>query len=174
MTLTCIAIDEAHCVSQWGYDFRTSYQKLSFIKDVVPSVPVLALTATATPLVRKDICKNLKLKNPILRCTSFDRENLFLEVRHKTSIAYDMKSLMNCNSNKYSFVGPTIIYCPTKKMTSSVADVLTSLGVSCATYHAGMGLKDRKQNQLKFMNDELQVSCLYSQYFLILNLSYIL
>lgn len=162
VTLTCIAIDEAHCVSQWGYDFRTSYQQLKFIKSVVPSVPILALTATATPLVRNDICKNLKLNNPIIRCTSFDRENLFLEVRNKTSVYADMRSLMTINSEgKCCFTGPTIVYCPTKKKTGEVTGVLTSMGVACAMYHAGMPLKQRKENQLKFMRDELQVNWTY-------------
>ena len=92
--LTLVAIDEAHCVSQWGHDFRSSYRQLDFIRKVVPNVPIITLTATATPIVRNDICLNLKLKNPIVRCTGFDRKNLYLCVRNKTAIMNDLIPLM--------------------------------------------------------------------------------
>ncbi|XP_066926608.1 bifunctional 3'-5' exonuclease/ATP-dependent helicase WRN-like [Clytia hemisphaerica] len=154
--LVCVAIDEAHCVSQWGYDFRTSYQQLSFIKKVVPDVPLLALTATATPRVRKDICTNLNLYRPLEKCTSFDRENLYMEVQRKSSIYMDLKPLLSKDKNaQMRFTGSTIIYCPTKKKTSEVMDVLISFGVKCAIYHAGLALATRKECYRKFMSDEI-------------------
>lgn len=158
VNLVCVAIDEAHCVSQWGYDFRTSYQQLKFIKNLLPHIPVMALTATATPLVRKDICTNLELVNPLVKCTSFDRENLFLEVTRKSSIYLDLKPLLVLGKDgKTRFPGSTIIYCPTKKKTREIQDVLISFGVSCDIYHAGLSLKQRKLSYKKFMGDEMDV-----------------
>ena len=158
VNLVCVAIDEAHCVSQWGYDFRKSYQQLNFIKNLLPHIPVMALTATATPLVRNDICTNLDLVNPLVKCTSFDRENLFLEVTRKSSIYLDLKPLLVLGRDgKKRFPGSTIIYCPTKKKTREIQDVLISFDVSCDIYHAGLSLNQRKLCYKKFMSDEIDV-----------------
>ena len=163
--LTLVAIDEAHCVSQWGHDFRSSYRQLDFIRKVVPNVPIITLTATATPIVRNDICLNLKLKNPIVRCTGFDRKNLYLCVRNKTAIMNDLIPLMTeefeYGQKKYNFDGTTIIYCPTKKKTEEVASALLSYGIKCETYHAGLSFSRRKKTHYKFIRDELDVSSFF-------------
>ena len=89
--IVCFAIDEAHCVSQWGHDFRPAYKSLYKLRAISKSIPFVAVTATATPQVREDIIKNLRLRNPEIIVTSFDRENLFIEVRKKTNMLDDIK-----------------------------------------------------------------------------------
>ncbi|XP_063969395.1 bifunctional 3'-5' exonuclease/ATP-dependent helicase WRN-like [Lytechinus pictus] len=156
--ITLVAIDEAHCVSQWGHDFRSAYRTLGNLRQLLPEVPFLALTATATPMVQRDICKSLRLKNPDVTCTSFDRPNLYLQVDLKTGdVQSDLANIL-VESRKfyYEFDGPTIIYCPTKKATESVGSTLKNLGVKADIYHAGMNPDRRKENHHKFVRDELQ------------------
>lgn len=159
--LTLVAIDEAHCVSQWGHDFRFSYRSLGCIRDKLPTVPIVALTATATPVVRRDICESLKLKNAAFVCTGFDRPNLYFEVSRKSgSIKDDFRPLLITTADRskieYSFDGPTIVYCPTKKATETVVSELSGLGVRCEFYHAGLSPGERKRVHHLFIRDNIQ------------------
>ncbi|NXU47783.1 WRN helicase, partial [Turnix velox] len=157
--VTLIAVDEAHCISEWGHDFRNSYRNLGLLKKALPSVPIVALTATASSSIREDIVNCLNLKNPQVTCTSFDRSNLYLEVgRQSGNILRDLKQFLTRkgSSTAYEFEGPTIIYCPSRKATEQVMSELMKLGVACGTYHAGMGIKQRRDTHHQFMRDEIQ------------------
>ncbi|NWY54401.1 WRN helicase, partial [Chionis minor] len=157
--ITLIAVDEAHCIPEWGHDFRNSFRSLGSLKKALPSVPIVALTATASPSIREDIVNCLNLKNPQVTCTSFDRPNLYLEVgRQSGNILRDLKQFLTRkgSSSAYEFEGPTIIYCPSRKATEQVVSELVKLGVSCGAYHAGMGTKQRRETHHQFMRDEIQ------------------
>uniref|UniRef100_A0A803TJQ6 DNA 3'-5' helicase n=1 Tax=Anolis carolinensis TaxID=28377 RepID=A0A803TJQ6_ANOCA len=121
-------------------------------------VPIIALTATASPSIRKDIVDCLNLKNPQITCTSFDRPNLYLEVGRKTgNIIRDLKQfLIKKDTSTYEFEGPSIVYCPSRKITEQVSAELMKLNLACGTYHAGMGIKERRNIHHKFMRDEIQ------------------
>lgn len=154
-----VAVDECHCVSQWGNDFRPSYRQIGELRARLSDIPFLALTATATPFVRRDICQSLALHNPLQTVTSFDRPNLYISVGTKSSnILADLKHLMiKDHSNGLKFDGSTIIYCPTKSMTGDVAAALKTVGIKCDIYHAGLSINYRKKSQISFINDEIDV-----------------
>uniref|UniRef100_W5MXW8 DNA 3'-5' helicase n=1 Tax=Lepisosteus oculatus TaxID=7918 RepID=W5MXW8_LEPOC len=156
--ITLLAIDEAHCISEWGHDFRSAYRSLGFLKNILPDVPIVALTATASPSIRQDIVKSLNLANPQITCTSFDRPNLFLDVRRKSGdVVKDLKHfLIRKTPLDHEFEGSTIVYCPSRKLTETVSAELTKLGVTCGAYHAGMGVKSRRETHHKFVRDEIQ------------------
>ncbi|XP_013910183.1 PREDICTED: Werner syndrome ATP-dependent helicase isoform X1 [Thamnophis sirtalis] len=157
--ITLIAVDEAHCISEWGHDFRNSFRSLGLLKKKLPKVPIVALTATASSSIRKDIIDCLNLRTPHITCTSFDRPNLYLDVRRKSgNIIQDLLQFLIPKDNKstYEFEGPTIVYCPSRKTTEQVAAELRKLNLVCGIYHAGLGIKARKDVHHKFMRDEIQ------------------
>ncbi|WKY02652.1 hypothetical protein Q1695_016148 [Nippostrongylus brasiliensis] len=151
-----IAIDEAHCVSQWGHDFRASYRGLARIRNILRGCPVMALTATATQMVRKDIIDNLELVNPVVICTGFDRKNLYLSVSRQTTMKEDLDNLLTAEDNVQGrhFGGATIIYCQTRAMVESVHEHLRNRGVKCGMYHAGLSEKAKNTAHHGFIQDK--------------------
>lgn len=154
LTISLIAIDEAHCISSWGHDFRPAYTNLGYLKNRFPSTPVLALTATADKATRVDITKQLNLKAPKTFVASFDRANLSLEVRP----ALDrVKQIIDFVENKPNESG--IIYCLSRKTTEELAEKLSKNGISAKAYHAGLDNTTRAKTQDQFINDDCQVVC---------------
>ncbi|WPR70685.1 DNA helicase RecQ [Flavobacterium sp. NG2] len=154
IAVSLIAIDEAHCISSWGHDFRPAYTNLGYLKKRFPSTPILALTATADKATREDISKQLNLINPVLYISSFDRKNLSLEVRP----ALDrVKQIIDFISNKPLESG--IIYCLSRKTTEELAEKLQKSGINAKAYHAGLDANLRAQTQDEFINDDCQVIC---------------
>ena len=154
LNISLIAIDEAHCISSWGHDFRPAYTNLGYLKNRFPSTPILALTATADKATRKDISEQLNLKNPKLFVASFDRKNLSLEVRP----ALDrVKQILDFIKEKPNESG--IIYCLSRKTTEELAEKLQKTGISAKAYHAGLDTKIRSQTQDEFINDDCKVVC---------------
>ncbi len=145
----CITVDEAHCISDWGHDFRPEYRKIAGIRERFPGAVCLALTATATSGVRKDIRKNLKLHNPAEFTASFNRSNIYLEVAPKSNPVAQVLDFLSKNQNASG-----IIYCFSRKQVESVADELVSRGYPALAYHAGLNDETRARNQQKFVADE--------------------
>lgn len=151
--LSLIAIDEAHCISSYGFDFRKAYRKLSMIKELLPDVPILAVTATATNVVGEDICKVLRLKTKAPIKSSFDRPNLYLEVRTKSKdISKDIMPIIEKYENK-----SIIIYCLTKKNTEKIGEILKVHHIKYGIYHAGMDADDKTKTHEDFVNNKLNV-----------------
>lgn len=151
MNVSLVAVDEAHCISQWGHDFRPSYLKIWTLREILPDVPFLALTATATELVLKDIYYYLKLKDAKLFRSSFERKNLRFVVRHTTN-KYDQ--LLRIIEN---VKGCGIVYCATRKATQEVSDFLMSKGVSADFYHAGLMPIMRNSKQEDWMLGRIRI-----------------
>lgn len=140
-----MAIDEAHCVSQWGHDFREEYAQLMSLKELRPEIPTLALTASATPLVLRDISKHLGLKNPVRHVYGFYRPNLYYQVQACDN--YDEKMEFVLQALQQNLAGRIIIYCGTRKVTESVAQTLEKQFDGVAFYHAGLEMENRHQIQ---------------------------
>ncbi|HRG57555.1 MAG TPA: DNA helicase RecQ [Bacteroidia bacterium] len=155
--VSMIAIDEAHCISQWGHDFRPEYTKLGLLRERFPDVPVIALTATADKTTQRDIIKQLKLKSENVFVSSFDRPNLSLKVKRGLSDKDKLKEVVQFINKKKGQSG--IIYCLSRKGTEKLAADLSLHGISATSYHAGMGAEERSKVQEDFINDNITVIC---------------
>ncbi|NBU35064.1 MAG: DNA helicase RecQ [Bacteroidetes bacterium] len=152
--INLFAIDEAHCISSWGHDFRPEYTKLGFIKDYFPSVPIIALTATADKITRRDINDQLKLKQTETYLSSFDRPNIHLEVRPALDRFNQILSFIKSKNGQSG-----IIYCLSRKTTETLAAKLNAKGIKAAPYHAGLSSKERSDIQDAFTFDQTPIIC---------------
>jgi ATP-dependent DNA helicase RecQ len=150
--ISFFAIDEAHCISEWGHDFRPEYRRLRPIIDKLGSVPVMALTATATPKVQQDIQKNLGMLDAKLFKSSFNRNNLYYEVRAKQNVIKEIIKYAKQNIGKSG-----IIYCLSRKKVEEVAEALKVNGIKAAPYHAGLDAKERAKTQDGFLMEDIDV-----------------
>lgn len=151
--LAAFAVDEAHCVSEWGHDFRPEYRRLAEVRQRYAQVPVYALTATATERVRQDIIQQLQLRQPFVHVASFNRPNLYYEVRPKSRQAYaDLYREIRQHGQDSG-----IVYCLSRREVNEVSARLQADGISALPYHAGMSDKTRTLNQERFIRDDVQV-----------------
>ena len=156
LNVSFFAVDEAHCISEWGHDFRPEYRRLREVMDEInPSRPVIALTATATPKVQSDIIKNLGLRNPEIFISSFNRANLYYEVVPKVKKDLAIKSIVKFISQNKGKSG--IIYTLNRKTTEELAETLMANGIKAVAYHAGLDTKLRAKRQDDFLGEEIQV-----------------
>lgn len=155
--ISLFAIDEAHCISQWGHDFRPEYTQLGILREKFPQVPIMALTATADKITRGDILKQLNITGAQEFISSFDRPNLSLSVKRGYKAAEKMHFIFNFIKARPMEAG--IIYCLSRKNTEKVASDLQKKGINAAPYHAGMSTYERNQTQERFKNDQLAVVC---------------
>ncbi|WOL12153.1 ATP-dependent DNA helicase Q-like 3 isoform X2 [Canna indica] len=153
--LSLVAVDEAHCISSWGHDFRPSYRKLSSLRSHLPGVPILALTATAVPKVQKDVIESLCLQQPLILRASFNRPNIFYKVRYKDLLDdpyTDLSNLLKSNGNVCS-----IVYCLERSTCDDLSAHLSKNGISSAVYHAGLSSKLRSSVLADWLSSKTQV-----------------
>ena len=146
------AVDEAHCISEWGHDFRPEYRRIRSLVDQIGRAPIIALTATATPKVQSDILKNLSIPDAAVFKSSFNRPNLYYEIRDKVEPEKDLIKFIRQNPGKSG-----IIYCLSRKKVEEMAELLCINGIKALPYHAGLDAKVRAENQDKFLMEEVQV-----------------
>ena len=146
------AVDEAHCISEWGHDFRPEYRRIRNIVEEIGLAPIIALTATATPKVQSDILKNLGMPDATVFKSSFNRPNLYYEIRDKSDPKKDIIRYIRQNPGKSG-----IIYCLSRKKVEELAELLNINGIKAAPYHAGLDAKTRAENQDKFLMEEVDV-----------------
>jgi ATP-dependent DNA helicase RecQ len=149
-----LAVDEAHCISEWGHDFRPEYRQLASLREIFPQVPFIALTATATERVRKDIVSHLKLRDPACYVASFNRPNLTYRVFAKEESYQQLLDFVRARGRESG-----IVYCQSRKSTETVAERLGRDGIRARPYHAGLEPEERNQHQELFLRDEVRVIC---------------